>query len=148
VLKMFLLMLAAAATFAADDPWQKVKDLKSGTDLRVFRRGSTQPQLVQMGDLTDDNLVVIDKKAERAIPREEIDRIDSRPPKPTWGFQYASFRNIVGLPHHVRQFVRHHTASGSSGNWSTRAFNWGRWTRSLAAANLRMYARNSAGRAS
>jgi hypothetical protein len=37
-----------------------------------------------MGELTDDNLVVIDKKAERAIPRGEIDHIDSRPPKPTW----------------------------------------------------------------
>jgi len=84
MLKMFLLMLAAAAVFAADDPWQNVKDLKSGTDLRVFRRGSNQPLLVQMGELTDYNLVVIDKKAERAIPREEIDRIDSRPPKPTW----------------------------------------------------------------
>jgi hypothetical protein len=84
VLKMFVLMLAAAAAFAADNPWQKVKDLKSGTDLRVFRRGSTQPLLVQMGELTDDNLVVVDKKAERAIPREEIDRIESRPPKATW----------------------------------------------------------------
>jgi hypothetical protein len=81
---MFLLMLAAVAVFAADDPWQKVKDLKSGTDLRVFRRGSSQPLLVQMGELTDDKLVVIDKKAERAIPTEEIDRIDSRPPKATW----------------------------------------------------------------
>jgi len=84
MLKMFLLMLAAAAAFAADDSWQRVKDLKSGVDLRVFRRGSNQPLLVQMGELIDDNLVVIDKKAQRAIPKEEIDRIDSRPPKPTW----------------------------------------------------------------
>ncbi len=82
--KVLLLILAATAAFSADDPWQKVKDLKSGTDLRVFRKGATQPLLVQMGELTDDNLVVIEKKAERAIPREEIDRIDARPPKPTW----------------------------------------------------------------
>jgi len=84
VLKMSVLMLAAAAALAADNPWQKVKDLKSGTDLRVFRKGSNQPLLVQMGELTDDHLVVIDKKAERAIPKEEIERIDSRPPKATW----------------------------------------------------------------
>ena len=82
--RLFLLVLIAAAAFAANDPWQKVKDLKSGADLRVFRRGSTQPLLVQMGELTDDNLLVIDKKTERAIPRGEIDRIDSRPPKATW----------------------------------------------------------------
>ena len=83
-MKVLLLMLAAAAAFAGDDAWQKVKDLKGGSDLRVFRKGSAQPLLVQMGELTDDNLVVIDKKVERAIPREEIDRIDSRPPKTTW----------------------------------------------------------------
>ena len=82
--KLFFLMLAAAAAFAAGDPWQKVKDLKGGTDLRIFRKGSTQPLLVQMGELTADNLLVIDKKTERAIPREEIDRIDSRPPKASW----------------------------------------------------------------
>jgi len=82
--KLLLLILAATAAFAADDPWQKVKDLKSGTDLRVFRKGSAQPLVVQMGGLTDDNLLVIDKRTERAIPRQEIDRIDSRPPKPTW----------------------------------------------------------------
>jgi hypothetical protein len=84
VLKLFVVMLAATAAFAADDPWQKVKDLKGGADLRVYRRGATQPLLVRMGELTDDNLVVIDKKSERAIPREEIDRIDARPPKPGW----------------------------------------------------------------
>lgn len=84
MLKLFLVVLAATAAFAADDAWQRVKDTKSGTDLRVFRKGSTQPLLVQMGELTDDSLVVIEKKAERAIPREEIDRVDSRPPKPTW----------------------------------------------------------------
>ena len=84
MLRMLLLMLAAAAAFAADDPWQKVKDLKGGADLRVYRKGSTQPLLVQMGELTENNLVVIDKKAERAIPREEIERIDSRPPKAAW----------------------------------------------------------------
>jgi hypothetical protein len=32
-----------------------------------------------MVELTDDNLIVIAKKTETAIPRDEIDRIDARP---------------------------------------------------------------------
>ena len=32
-----------------------------------------------MGELTDDNLVVIDKNKETAISRDEIDRVDYRP---------------------------------------------------------------------
>ena len=84
MLKTLLLILAAAAAFGADDPWAKVKDLKTGTDLRVFRKGKPQPLMVQMGELTPDNLVVIQKKTEMAIPREEIEEVDSRPAKSTW----------------------------------------------------------------
>ncbi|MFN7995053.1 MAG: hypothetical protein U0Q18_15705 [Bryobacteraceae bacterium] len=84
MLKVFVLMLAGAAAFAADDAWQKVKDVKSGTELRVFRKGSSQPLQAQMGELTEGALVVIEKNAERAIPREEIDRIEARPPKSAW----------------------------------------------------------------
>ena len=32
-----------------------------------------------MGDVTDENLIVIIKKTETAIPRDQIDRIDARP---------------------------------------------------------------------
>jgi hypothetical protein len=32
-----------------------------------------------MGDLTDDNLIVLIKKTETAIPKDQIDRIDARP---------------------------------------------------------------------
>ena len=84
MLRMFLIALAAVAAFGADDPWAKVKEIKTGTDLRVVRKGSAQPLLVQMDELTDENLVVINKKAQMAIPRDQIDRIDARPPKTGW----------------------------------------------------------------
>ena len=39
-----LLLIAAIATAtAADDTWTKVKDLKSGTELRITREGAKQP---------------------------------------------------------------------------------------------------------
>ena len=77
--KFVLLFCAAFVAFAADDPWAKVKELKTGTELRVYKKGAAQPLLVQMDELTDDNLVVIDKKKQTAIARDQIERVDYRP---------------------------------------------------------------------
>jgi hypothetical protein len=77
--KLVLLFCTALVAFAADDPWTKVKELKTGTELRVYKKGAAQPLLVQMDELTDDNLVVIDKKKQTAIGRDQIDRVDYRP---------------------------------------------------------------------
>jgi hypothetical protein len=60
-------------------PWAKVKELKTGAELHVFKRGAMQPLVVKMDELTDDNLVVIVKNVQTAIPRDQIDRIDARP---------------------------------------------------------------------
>jgi hypothetical protein len=76
---LFLLILAGLAAFAAADEWAKVKDLKTGAEIRVFKKGSMQPLLAQMDELTDENLIVIVKKTQTAIPKEQIDRIDARP---------------------------------------------------------------------
>ena len=73
-----LLLLASLAAFSADD-WAKVKALKTGAELRVYKKGSAQPIPAQMSELTDDNLIIILKKTETAIPRDQIDRIDARP---------------------------------------------------------------------
>jgi hypothetical protein len=78
--RLFLfLLVAVAAAWAADDAWSKVKALKTGADLRIYKKGSTQPILAQMDELTGDNLIVIVKKTQTAIARDEIDRIDARP---------------------------------------------------------------------
>jgi len=78
--RIFLfLLIAVAAAWAADDAWSKVKALKTGTELRVYKKGLRQPVLAQMDELTDDNLVVIVKKTQTAIARGDIDRIEARP---------------------------------------------------------------------
>jgi hypothetical protein len=76
---LLLLILAGLVAFGADDEWTKVRALKTGAELRVYKKGSTQPVLAQMDELTDENLVVIVKKTQTAIPRDQIDRIDARP---------------------------------------------------------------------
>jgi hypothetical protein len=79
--KLMILLLAAAAAFAADDPWAKVRELKGGTELRIYKKGTAQPVLAKSDELTDENLIVVLKNAQVAIPRDQIDRIDYRPYK-------------------------------------------------------------------
>jgi hypothetical protein len=77
-----LILLAccgAAIVFAADDPWSKVKAIKSGAELRVFKKGAAQPIVVKMDEATDERLVVVNKNEQTAIAKEDIDRIDARP---------------------------------------------------------------------
>jgi hypothetical protein len=66
-------MLAGFVAFGADDEWTKVRSLKTGAELRVYKKGSTQPVSAQMDELTDENLVVIVKKTQTAIPKDQID---------------------------------------------------------------------------
>jgi hypothetical protein len=76
--KLLLFLFPALLAFGADDPWAKLKALKTGAELRVFKKGAAEPLLVKMDELTDDNLVVIDKNKQTAIPRDQLDRVDSR----------------------------------------------------------------------
>jgi hypothetical protein len=76
---LLLLILGGLVAFGAEDEWAKVKALKTGADIRVFKKGSMQPVMAQMDELTDDNLIVIVKKTQTAIPKDQIDRIDARP---------------------------------------------------------------------
>jgi hypothetical protein len=76
---LVIVLLAAVTAFAADDPWTKVRDLKSGTELRIFKKGGMHPILAKMEEANPDSLIIVLKTEELAIPRDQIDRIDYRP---------------------------------------------------------------------
>ena len=67
---------------AADDPWSKVQNLKSGQEVRVIKRSSRVPVVGAFDELTPDNLILVVKKEQTAIDRNDIDRIDARPANP------------------------------------------------------------------
>jgi len=75
---LLFVLLAGSAAFAADDPWTKVKDLKSGTELRIYKKGTAQPILAKSDDVTEDNLIVVVKNEQIAIAKDLVDRIDYR----------------------------------------------------------------------
>ncbi len=79
--RILFLILTTAAALCADDAWTKVKDLKSGTELRIYKHGAKQPILAKFDDLNDENLIVATKNEQVAIAKDQIDRIDYRPPK-------------------------------------------------------------------
>ena len=81
MLRILLCALLALAAYGADNPWNKVKELKTGTELRIFKTGARQPILATMDEATDDRLVIVVKKEQMAIDKDQIDRVDYRPPK-------------------------------------------------------------------
>lgn len=70
---------AALMLVAADDPWAKVQELKSGAELRIFKKDSKQPVAAKFDQVTEESVVVVLKKEQVAVPKHEIDRIDFRP---------------------------------------------------------------------
>jgi len=77
--RVIFFLLAAAAAFAADDPWTKVQELKSGTEIRVLKRGATQPITGKFDEATDERLILVVKNEQVAIAKDQVDRVDYRP---------------------------------------------------------------------
>jgi hypothetical protein len=71
----------ALAAWGADDAWNKVRDLRTGVELRIYEKDLKQPLLAKMADSTEDSLIVTVKNEEKAIPKDKIERIDYRPSK-------------------------------------------------------------------
>jgi hypothetical protein len=74
-----MLFAGAALIQAADDPWAKVKAIKRGTELRVYKKGSAQPLVVKMDEATDERLIFVNKNEQTSLAKEDIDRLDARP---------------------------------------------------------------------
>jgi hypothetical protein len=80
--RAILCILVAAAAFAADDGWTKVRDVKSGTEVRIIKKGSREPVLAKMDEANDERVVVVLKNEQVSIAKDQIDRFDARPNKP------------------------------------------------------------------
>ena len=77
-MRSVLLFLMAFCATAADDPWAKVAGLSGGTEVRIIRAGK-QPLIAKFDEVTADNVLVVVKNEQVAIPKKDIDRLDYRP---------------------------------------------------------------------
>jgi hypothetical protein len=75
---LFLLLAAAIAAMCADDPWTAVTKLKSGTEIRVLKKGSTQAVSGKFDEANDERLLLVVKNEQISIPKEQVDRVDAR----------------------------------------------------------------------
>ena len=82
-MRRMLLVVTVFAALAADpeDPWTKVRELKIGTELRIIQAGAPSAVMAKFAELTEENLIVILKNEQVAIPRDKVSRVDSRPQK-------------------------------------------------------------------
>ena len=72
-------LIVTALLFGADTSWTKVKDLKGRAELRIFKKGASQPINATFDEANDERIIVVVKNEQTAIQKEDIDRIDARP---------------------------------------------------------------------
>ena len=79
MLRILLFLPLSIAVFAADNPWSKVREIKSGSELRIFKKGSSQSLMATFDEANDERMVIVVKNQQLAIPKDEIDQVDARP---------------------------------------------------------------------
>lgn len=93
-LRLLIVPLLLALPSLAGDDWSKVKELPSGSDLKIFARGSVQPRIAKYADATDSSLIVVVKNEQVSIPKDDIDRIEARPPVKKAGKKMVSETHV------------------------------------------------------
>ncbi len=94
--KPLFLLLAALAAFGDGDPWDKVRQLQRGSELRIYQVGEKQPVAAKFEAVSPESLIVIRQTTQTAIPKERIERVDWRPPS---GSRVAArTQKIIGTP--------------------------------------------------
>ena len=74
-----LLFVLPLLALGADDPWIKVREVKSGTELLIYKQGLKKAIAARMDEATEDKLMIVIGESQVGIPKAEIDRIDQRP---------------------------------------------------------------------
>jgi hypothetical protein len=76
---LLLVTFAASALFAADNSWDKVKELKSGTEIRIYRAGAPDPIEAKLDEATDEHIAFVVKKEQKSMRKDQVVRLDYRP---------------------------------------------------------------------
>ncbi len=78
MIRTLIVLIGALAAFGADDGWKKVQELKSGVDVRVFKKGASEALLAQFYEADGDKITIIIKKEQVAIRKTDVTRIEAR----------------------------------------------------------------------
>jgi hypothetical protein len=62
----------------ADNPWAKVQELKSRSELRIYKKGAREPLMATLDEVTEDRILIVVKNEQMSVPKDDIDRLDAR----------------------------------------------------------------------
>ena len=79
MIRLPIFLLTALTLLGADNPWAKVQDLKSGAELRIYKKGTREPVAAKFDEANEERMVVVVKNQQIAIRKDDIDRVDARP---------------------------------------------------------------------
>jgi hypothetical protein len=77
--RIALFLALAVSVLAEGNPWAKVQELKSGSELRIYKKGASQPVLATFDEANDERMVIVVKNKQMAVAKEDIDQVDARP---------------------------------------------------------------------
>jgi hypothetical protein len=104
----------------AAKPWDRVRELKSGTELRIVKRRGSGPILAVMDEANNDRIIVIVKNEQIAIDRDDIDRLEARPRSPSRVTKQTRVANDTGSePASVGPQPQYTRPAGPGGSVST-----------------------------
>ena len=79
-MKMILVGFGLVAmAFATEDAWNKVKELKSGSEVRILKAGSKDAVLGKIDEADDERVVVVVKNTQLAIAKADVVSLEARP---------------------------------------------------------------------
>jgi hypothetical protein len=77
--RIALLILMGTVLWGADNPWAKVRELKSRSELRIYKKGAREPLMATLDEVTEDRILIVVKNEQMSVPKDDIDRLDARP---------------------------------------------------------------------
>jgi hypothetical protein len=77
--RIALLMLMGTVLWGVDNPWAKVQELKSRSELRIYKKGAREPLMATLDEVNEDRILIVVKNEQMSVPKDDIDRLDARP---------------------------------------------------------------------
>lgn len=73
-----LLFSSALLVFGADDAWKRVRDLRSGVEVKVLKVGEKNPINARFDEANDERLLLVVKNAQTSIAKEDVLKVEAR----------------------------------------------------------------------
>src|SRR5262245_22747069 len=76
--RLVFILISAALACAAQESWADVRSVKSGSELRIYKKGDKKPVTGNVSEISEESVVVSVKHGQESIPREEIAKVELR----------------------------------------------------------------------